>query len=341
MPGNSPGSASPGCGAAPSRPGPRTWPPNWTPRTRTYGPRAPHVLALLRRFAGAPGIADVLAVATRLAVALHRTGDYLSAWETVRTAAELGERMLGAEHRVVLAAHSRTGRALFRLGRYAEAETLLRRTHAAQARLFGPHDPDTLDSTHGLALVLGNLGRRAEALTFHRSTVAGRRAALGARHPLTLRSRSSLLAVLTSAELGGATTGAGSREGDERENDSALLSLPEECVEHLGADHTVTAGARHNRAWALFLLGRFAEADAEIDGVTESYLRRFGPGYPITLAARQLHARTQSALGHTEAGIALMTEVVAHREQSLGHGHPFTLAGRDLLRTLATDRGTT
>lgn len=131
--------------------------------------------------------------------------------------------------------------------------------------------------------------------------------------------------MLTSAELGGGATSTSAQEGDEGENDSALLSLPEECVEHLGADHTVTVGARHNRAWALFLLGRFAEADAEIEEVTGSYLRRFGPDYPITLAARQLHARTQSALGHTEAGIALMTEVVAHREQSLGHGHPFTL----------------
>ncbi|MBM7438864.1 hypothetical protein JOC24_002272 [Streptomyces sp. HB132] len=94
----------------------------------------PHALALLRHV-GAPSAAGALAVATRLAVALHRTGDYLSAWETTRTAADLGQRYLGAEHRTVLAARSREGRALFRLGRYAEAEAALRAVRDVQERL--------------------------------------------------------------------------------------------------------------------------------------------------------------------------------------------------------------
>ncbi|MFE2759036.1 hypothetical protein [Streptomyces halstedii] len=49
----------------------------------------PHALALLWHVGG-PSAADALAVATRLAVALHRTGDYLSALETTRTTADLG-----------------------------------------------------------------------------------------------------------------------------------------------------------------------------------------------------------------------------------------------------------
>ncbi|WP_346768000.1 tetratricopeptide repeat protein [Streptomyces sp. JB150] len=80
----------------------------------------PHTLALLGHIGG-PSAADALAVATRLSVALHRTGDYLSAWEAARNAADLAQRHLGADHRAVLAARSRAGRALFRLGRYAEA----------------------------------------------------------------------------------------------------------------------------------------------------------------------------------------------------------------------------
>jgi hypothetical protein len=51
----------------------------------------PHALALLRRIDDPPASADALAVATRLAVALHRTGDYVSAWETARAAADIGE----------------------------------------------------------------------------------------------------------------------------------------------------------------------------------------------------------------------------------------------------------
>lgn len=282
---------------------------------------APHVLALLRRVTEPSAAAGVLAVATRLAVALHRTGDYPSAEETAHAAADLADSTLGAEHRLVLAARSRQGRALFRLGRYAEAESLLSRIRAIQERLFGPEDPDTLDSCHGLQLVLVNLGRRDEALALLRTTAAARHRTLGPGHPLTLRSRSSLLTMLTAAELATA-------EG------RSLLSLPDECRRHLGPDHTVTLGARHNHAWALYVLGRHEAAEEEIQHVTAAYRDRFGPDYPIALAAQQLLARTRSALGRTDSGIELMTDVVARRAHALGPDHPFTAASRRLLDEL-------
>ncbi|MFF7329024.1 tetratricopeptide repeat protein [Streptomyces sp. NPDC008150] len=278
----------------------------------------PHALALLRRVGESSTLAETLAVATRLSVALHRTGDYLSAWETSRTAAEVARQRLGADHRLVLAARSRAGRALFRLGRYPEAESWLQDVRAAQERLFGEDDPDTLDSGHGLQLVLGNLGRREESLALLRATVTGRRAALGPHHPLTLRSRAGLLEMLPASELAD-------------EEGGALLSLPSECARLLGADHTVTLGAGHNHAWALYLLGRYEEADEEIRLVADAYVRRFGPGYPLVLAARQLRSRTRAELGHLDEAIGLMTLVVGQREQALGPEHPFTIASHRLL----------
>ncbi|MGW2404419.1 tetratricopeptide repeat protein [Streptomyces sp. NPDC001739] len=283
----------------------------------------PHVLALLKRVTDHTTLADVLAVATRLAVALHRTGDYLSAWETARAAAALTEGALGADHRLVLAVRSRAGRALFRLGRYAEAETLLNQVHRAQERLFGTGDPDALDSAHGRQLVLGNVGRRAEALTLLRETIAGRRAALGPSHPLTLRSRASLLTMLSAAELTGG-------------EDADLLSLPAQCVRDLGPEHTVTLGARHNYAWALYVLGRFEAADEEIRLVADVYERRFGPDYPIALSAQQLLARTQFARGRVGSARELLGDVVARRERGLGAQHPFTIASRALLNEFRT-----
>ncbi|MFF7406112.1 tetratricopeptide repeat protein [Streptomyces murinus] len=278
----------------------------------------PHGLALLRHVQEPEPLAAALTAVTRLSVALHRTGDYLSAWETARTAADLGERRLGADHRLVLAARSRTGRALFRLGRYAEAEALLASVHAAQERLFGPHDPDALDSGFGLQLVLGNTGRRDEAIALLRAVTAGRREALGPAHPLTLRSRSGLLVLLSPTDV-------------VTEEDGALLSLPSQCVRSLGPDHTVTLGAHHNHAWALYQLGRFEAADQEIRRVAEAYRRRFGPDYPFVLSAQQLLSRTQVACGHLDAGITLMTDVVARRERGLGPAHPFTVDSRRVL----------
>ncbi|MEU1301539.1 tetratricopeptide repeat protein [Streptomyces shenzhenensis] len=278
----------------------------------------PHVLTLVRRIGEPSAAADALAVATRLSVALHRTGDYLSAWETSRTAADLAQRLLGQDDRLVLAARSRTGRALFRLGRYAEAESVLCDVRAMQERLFGADDPDTLDTSYGLQLVQGNLGRCEESLALLRTVVTGRQTTLGPAHPLTLRARASLLEMLPASEV-------------VTEEDGALLSLPSECARLLGPDHTVTLGAGHNHAWALYLLGRFDEADEEIRLVADAYVRRFGPEYPIVLAARQLFSRTRSALGHMDVGIELMADVVARRERGLGPGHPFTVASRRLL----------
>jgi hypothetical protein len=122
------------------------------------------------------------------------------------------------------------------------------------------------------------------------------------------------------------------------EEGGTLLTLPSECERVLGPDHTVTLGARHNHAWALYLLGRFDAADREIRQVTEAYERRFGPEYPIVLAARQLLSRTRAALGHVEEGIALMTDVVERRERGLGSEHPFTVAGRHLLDAYRSGR---
>jgi tetratricopeptide (TPR) repeat protein len=300
------------------------------PDAGPYDPRlrllAPHVLALLRRTTDAATVAQVVGIATRLASAMHRTGDYPSAWETAGRATDLATRILGDEHRAVLAARSRTGRALFRLGRYPEAEETLRRTLAVQRLGSGPDDPDSLDTAHGLQLVLENTGRHEESLALLYATAAGRKAALGPWHPLTLRSRSSLLASLGAAELAAE---------DER---TQLLSLPQQCAEHLGAGHTVSLGARHNHAWASYQLGRFETADAEIREVTETYLQRFGPDYPIALAARQLQARTRAALGRTEEAVALMTDVVTRRARSLGQEHHFTAVSRDLLDALRSGR---
>jgi tetratricopeptide (TPR) repeat protein len=286
----------------------------------------PHALALLRRVADPVAVADVLAVTTRLAIALHRTGDYMSGWEAARAAAALAERTLGSEHRLVLAAYSRAGRGLFRMGRYAEAAELHRRVLDTQERLFGAADPDTLHSAHGLQMVLGNIaGGRAEAQALRQFAVAGREAALGPAHPLTLRSKCSQLAFMPAAELAS-------------EDGQSLLSLPEECARHLGSDHTVTLTARLDRARALRELGRSAEADAEAGGVLADYQRRFGPEYPVVLAAQQLYATTQAAVGRLDSAIELLTDVVERRERGLGADHHFTVHCRGVLDRLLAER---
>jgi tetratricopeptide (TPR) repeat protein len=282
---------------------------------------APHVLALLRKATEGPVAAQALDVAVRLAIALHRTGDYTSALEMTSDAAVIMEPVLGPEHRLVLFAKARAARALYRLGRYEESEALHRRVLADRERLFGPDDPDTLDSDEGISRPLTQLSRKSEGLELLRRAVVGRERVLGPAHPLTLRARLLLLEHLPAAELAA-------------ELDGAEMPLPQECALELGADHSITLSARLNYTVALFTLGRF---EAAVDGarlVAEEHEQRFGPEFPITLSSQMLYAQIKAALGDVESAIELLSTVVDRRERILGAQHPFTAITRTKLEEL-------
>lgn len=295
--------------------------PERGPRDLRMSLLAPHVLALLRHAADTSVVADALDVAVRLACALHRSGDYLSAWELAAAAAAITEPKLGAEHRLVLSAHSRTGRALFRLGRFEESETVLRHVLVARERLFGPDDPDTLDSCFGINHPLQQLGRTAEGITLLQRATEGRRRVLGKEHPLTLQSRAHLLEFLPIAELA-------------VEVDDAALPLPQECVLHLGPDHAVTLGSRLSYGFALVRLGRFEAAVEDAHRVVEDYQRLHGPDYALTISAKLLYARVRAGLGDMDSAVELLAEVAHSREQHLGAAHPYTAKSYELLEEL-------
>lgn len=274
---------------------------------------APHALALLARAKEPAVVAEVLDVAVRLAIALHRTGDYLSARELASASADAAEPVLGAEHRLVLSARSREGRALFRLGRFEEAEAVLRPVLDARERLFGPEDADTLDSDYGLNLALQQLNNGSEGLELLRRCARGRERVLGREHPLTLRAQSALLLYTPLSEL------ASHVDGPE-------LAHPQKCERYIGREHTVSLGAQFDYAVVLFKLKRHEAADAEAQKIREQYEHRYGLFHPVTFAAQTLHARTRAALGDGSKAVQIMTDVVRRRERSLGAKHPHTAA---------------
>ncbi|WP_181764079.1 tetratricopeptide repeat protein [Streptomyces albidus (ex Kaewkla and Franco 2022)] len=279
---------------------------------------APHALALLQRSNELSITADALDVALRLAIALHRTGDYLTAWELASASAAAAEPTLGAEHRLILGAYSRAGRALFRLGKFDAAETLLRRVLEDRERLFGTEDPDTLDSYYGLNLPLQQMGRASEGIPLLRHAISARSRVLGLRHPLTLRARAAILEYLHDSELAA-------------EVDQMSVPLPLECATYLGEGHDETLGARHAYALALFRLRRLEAADEGARSVVDEYERRYGSDFPITFAAQTLYARTRASLGHFTTAIETMNDVVVKRERSLGTEHPHTINSRGYL----------
>ncbi|MEV5078775.1 tetratricopeptide repeat protein [Streptomyces sp. NPDC056159] len=279
---------------------------------------APHVRTLLRHAMDMPVVAVMLDVAVRLACALHRTGDYLSAWELASDAAAFAEPILGSDHRLVLSAQSRTARALFRLGKFGESERLHRHVLANRERLFGPDDPDTLESCFAISQALSQLGREAEAIALFKRAADGRRRILGPEHALTLRSRGALLEFLPASDLAAVV-------------DDAEMPLPQECALHLGPDHAVTLGSRLSYGVCLLRLGRIEEAAENARDLVEEYTRRHGPDYALTLAAQSQYAQIQAALGDLDSAIELMVVNVERRTLSLGADHPYTLASREIL----------
>ncbi|OEV29760.1 ATP/GTP-binding protein [Streptomyces nanshensis] len=293
---------------------------------------APHVLALLRQTEDQSVVSEALDVAVRLAVSLHRDGDYLAALELASTASQLAEATLGNEHRLVLTAEERVARALLRLGRFEESAAVHRRVLAARERLCGSTDLDTLSSYQGLNMVLQLLDQGSEGLALLRRAVAGRKRLLGTAHPLTLRAESNLLNCLPVSEL-------------VDEIDRAEVSVAEKCASYLGRDHAMTLHARFNYAFALSMLSRYEAARDQARVVAEDYVRRFGSDHSITLAAQSLHAQTLHALGEVTPAIELEVDIAARRERTLGAEHPYTRAslafieewgGRDQSATAGT-----
>ncbi len=273
---------------------------------------APHALALLQRTDRAV-TPDALNATVRLAVALHRTGDYLSAWELTSASAAVAEPVLGAEHRLLLRARSREGRALFRLGRFEEAETLLRRVLADQERLFGSEDADSLDTCYGLSLALQPLDRGAEGLEILQRCATGREGVLGPEHPLTLRAQSALLLHTPVSQI------AAWMDGNEP-------SHPQRCEQYIGGEHSVTLGAQFDYAVVLFKSQRHEAADVAAKKIREQYELRYGLSHPVTLAAQTLYARTRAASGDLSTALCLMSQVARQRERSVGAEHPHTAA---------------
>ncbi|HWM39553.1 MAG TPA: tetratricopeptide repeat protein, partial [Streptomyces sp.] len=273
----------------------------------------PHVLALLQQTEDESTVAEALAVAVRLAISLHRDGDYLAALELASAAGPLAEPTLGREHRLVLTAQERVGRALLRLGRFEASAAVHRRVLAVRERLFGSTDLDTLSSCQGSYMPLLQLDQSPDGLALVRRALAGRTQLLGPDHPLNLRARSNLLTGLPVSELA-------------HEIDAAEVPHPEGCASHLGREHAVTMHARLNYGFALFRLGRYGAARDQGRVAAADYARCLGPDHSLTLSTQTLCARSLYALGETAPAIELMIDVAARRERTLGAEHPHTCA---------------
>ncbi|MFJ6811358.1 tetratricopeptide repeat protein [Streptomyces anulatus] len=303
----------------------------WARADPPLAPYAPHTLALLRRATqwtgvGPAAMTRVLACALRLAVALHRSGDYASALSVAQDAVTHGTQVLEANHPALIAIRQRAGRSLYRLGRYEEAEAAHRLALADCTAVFGASAVETLESCVGLSPVLAwALDRKDEAAALVRRAVEGRTAVLGPTHPSTLIARTYLLEFTAGPET----------------HPDAGVALVSDCRGEVGPGHPITLDAELNHGFALVTAGRRSRALPLVRNVVTGSEHTYGIDHPKTLASRSLLSRVLGELGRFQEAAAQAELVADARTRVLGPGHPWTLWSLDRLaeRQRALDDG--
>ncbi|MFI8995679.1 tetratricopeptide repeat protein [Streptomyces sp. NPDC053542] len=277
---------------------------------------APHALGLLRRVVvdravGREAVEAVAGAVLRLAVAVHRSGDYAAALTIADEAATLGAQRLGQEHLAVLRLRARRGRALYRLGRFAEAEAVHRQVLEGCERVSGPLSLETLESCLYLSRACWQVNKTREAIELTQRAAQGRTEVLGPLHPLTLVARASVVEIA--------------------EDLAAGRLLAEDCRREFGADHPLTLTADLDYAFALTQAGQSAEALPIAREAFAGHERVFGPTYPVTLACRALLSRVLDEVGLRAEALEHAEAVVDGRMEVLGPEHPWTRISQERL----------
>ena len=119
---------------------------------------------------------------------LYEQGNYGEAEKQFRAAANIYERVLGAEHPDTLSIRKLLAAALRGQGKNAEAEQEHRAVLKVMERVLGAEHPDTLMSRNNLAGVLRAQGKNVEAEQEYRAVLEVRERELGAENPNTAQS---------------------------------------------------------------------------------------------------------------------------------------------------------
>jgi non-specific serine/threonine protein kinase/serine/threonine-protein kinase len=266
---------------------------------KRLGPAHPVVLQLLWRGAN---------------LALRR-GDYALAEQRYREAAQAAEQVLGPEHPDTLRYLAHVATALSNAGRNAEAIPLFERIIGMRSRLLGADHPDVLTMRANLAIALRTEKRGAEAERVMQEVYDRRRAVLGEAHPETIRTL-SFLAVMArdrndlakaevllgqAAHLYAQANGPDHPEtiliennylsvlrdrGDIARAISGFAALLPRATKALPAGNWQLAAIRGGYGKALYLDGRFEEAEPLILDSWRTISGQFPAGDPRTVAAR-------------------------------------------------------
>jgi tetratricopeptide (TPR) repeat protein len=248
----------------------------------------------------------------RLASTMSALGLYASAEPVARSARDLREAALGADHEESIESACMLGVIVAARGRTGEAIESLDATLDRARRALGPEAPATLRSAAALAGAYRRAGKLDEAARLWTDTLAVQRRVLGPDHPDTLRT-------LNNVGLVHALTG--------RIDDAECCwrEYLERRSRELGEDHPELRGSLGNLGLLLLDRGRIDEARPMIERALAADRRRLGDTHPSTLVSMAQLAALHQEAGELDRALALAEECVVGRRSALGPEHPDTL----------------
>jgi len=248
---------------------------------------------------------------SRIGVLRRLREQYREADPILRSAMEMGTRLLGPEHPFVLEASQEYAMNAWALGRWDEAEGILRITRTTAERVLGPEHEMTATIGGGLATVLEESGHFDESLLYEQIWLEEKvRRHEGRDHPGIA---SSLAGVGRSLALAGRTTEARS-----------YLDRADAMIERLGTVPSVYS-IHVERARGIMLAeeGDFEGADEHfrraIRLCDELLTRRT---HRFATAAKFEYATMLVAAGRNEEAVGLLDETEALIIERVGEPHP-------------------
>ncbi|CDR10005.1 SAV_2336 N-terminal domain-related protein [Streptomyces iranensis] len=245
-----------------------------------------------------------------------------AAEEECRTLIEAWERREGDDHRRHAEnKHLRRGRLLLDLGRVAEAEEEIRASVSMARELYGPTHFDTVNARAWLSTALRRLDR------FDEAEAEMRAAAEECAAPAKSEVDSPLLtALFTLGDL------LNVRRRDE-EAESLWHDLVNRTSAGLSPTHWRLRRARRNRIHRLRALGRYAEAETEIDTLVAETVGTLGEWHADSLDALKLRAFVLEDQRRYDEARPIYRELLEQQIPVFGEDHPNVLSTRHCLAT--------
>jgi eukaryotic-like serine/threonine-protein kinase len=254
---------------------------------------------------------DALAALRRVGMVRRLREQYREADEMLANAVEMGMRLYGPEHGVVLAVQQEYALNLVGMGRWAEAEAVFRDAIEVASRLLGPGHNITARLQEGLGSVLEDLGRYDEAVGYQQLSLEEK----VLRHQN--RDHEGVLASLVSVARVLALAG---RYVEARD----YVTQSEAMNGRLGGgDNVYTLAIQRTLGVMAMAEKDFTAAEAHFlraVALSDSLLSR--PSHRFRLGSMSEYAEMLVAAGRRREAVPILDEVLALQRESLGEPHP-------------------